>query len=122
MKINLMFPWQYPGQRDLRSLLLSVLLLGCLPGMVSAEFEGEYHDEDSGLIERLNFADGTAVIHGLSYRMAPALKVEINNSYGAFTMLKPGMFVRVLYLEHVDNDRQAVFIEELTNPAEWEET
>ena len=105
-----------------RKLLTAVLFTACLPGLASAEFEGDFDAEDSGYVERLNFAAGTAVIGGLSYRMAPGVKVEINDSYGAFTMLKRGMFVRVLYVEPSDTERRAVFIEELTNPAEWEET
>ncbi|MEM1433016.1 MAG: hypothetical protein AAGG11_03085 [Pseudomonadota bacterium] len=109
-------------RRSFQRLFIAAALIGGWSGIAVADFAGDYHDEDSGYIERLDFTAGTAVIGGLTYRMAPALKVEINNSYGAFTMLKKGMFVRVLYLEHIDNDRQVVFIEELTNASEWEET
>ena len=72
--------------------------------------------------ERINLASNTAVIGGLLYYMAPGVEVEINDSYGAFSMLKKGMFVRVYYVEPRDNDRRAVYIEHLTNPADWEET
>ena len=97
------------------------LLLSVLAGF-GFGFEGTYDEVDSGVIERINFTTGTAVIGGLNYGMAPELTVEINDSYGAFTMLKRGMFVRVYYVEYADNDRRAVFIEEVTDPREWEET
>lgn len=122
MRIYLQLLLQRLPRQPAMHLLAAGLLLGFLPGAAGAEFNGDYHDEDSGYIERLDFASGTAVIGGLSYRMAPVVAVEINDTYGAFTLLKRGMFVRVLFLEEIDNDRQAVFIEELTNPADREET
>lgn len=88
----------------------------------AAEPGVEYDAEQSGVIERIDLASGTAVIGGLRYSSAPDLKVEINDSYGAFSMLKAGMFVRIYFREPSDRVRQLVFVEQVTKPGVWEET
>ena len=111
------------NKRTVRALLGAGLVLSLsLFGTAQAAYQGDYDEEHSGVVERINLATNTAVIGGLLYYMAPQLQVEISNSYGAFSMLRKGMFVRVYFVEPRDDDRRAVFIEQLTNPAEWEES
>ncbi|MEM9743598.1 MAG: hypothetical protein AAF918_13020 [Pseudomonadota bacterium] len=105
----------------MRRFVLGVLLASSA-AIAAADFAGEYESEDVGQIERIELSTNTAIIGGLSYVMDPGVRVEINNSYGAFSMLQPGMFVRIYFNELSATDRRAVFIEHLTNSAEWEET
>ena len=66
-------------------------------GMAPAHAAGEETDQDRGQIEVLDFAAGTMIIDGLLYWTGPDLQVEINGSYGAFTMLQKGMYVDMEY-------------------------
>ena len=47
-----------------------------------------------GAIEQLDFDASTMVISGQRYSVSQTVKVEINGSYGAFTLLEIGMGVQ----------------------------
>jgi hypothetical protein len=76
--------------RSLIHLLLAVTLLLSLGA--AAQPAGPIA-EDAGVIQELDFAASTMVIDGLAYDVALDVRVEIAGSYGAFTMLEPGMRV-----------------------------
>ena len=95
---------------------LSTWLLGCcLTVQAIAAMPGTSYPlaSGSGVIESLSFADATMVVSGYRYRVAVDVKVEIGGSYGAFTMLKPGMPIRYEFLRISPTERRMVLIEEL---------
>ncbi len=62
--------------------------------------------EGQGRIDKLNFGNHTAQIGGYDYSVSMNAEVEINNSYGAFTMLEEGMLVEFEYLQFDDGTRR----------------
>lgn len=50
-----------------------------------------------GVIQQLNFADGTLIVDGYRYHVLPDTQVEIAGSYGAFTMLEVGMQIHMVF-------------------------
>lgn len=76
----------------------------------------------SARVESLNFADSTLIAGGLRYAMALDADVEIGGSYGAFTMLKPGMRIYFEYLVISPSERRIVLIRELPADVRLEET
>ncbi len=77
---------------------------------------------DSGRIESLDFAGSTMVVGGMIYAVTLDTKVEINGSYGAFTMLRVGMPIHFDYLEISRTERRMVLIQELPPGVDPEET
>lgn len=47
-----------------------------------------------GTIERVELDQHSLIISGQRYRVSQTAKVEIHGSYGAFTMLQPGMGIK----------------------------
>jgi hypothetical protein len=69
--------------------------------------------ERYGIIQELDFGANTMIFEGYRYRMAPELIVEIRGTYGAFTMLQPGMKAKVTYRLNSPSEREVVRIEHL---------
>lgn len=96
-------------------------LLACLP--VAVQATGTYAlATDSGRIEELDFAGSTMIVGGLRYRVAVDANVEIAGSYGAFTMLEPGMRIYYEYEVISRTERRVVLIRELPQGVRLEET
>jgi len=51
----------------------------------------------TGTIQQLDFGAGSMIVDGSRYYITPELHVEIGGSYGAFTMLKVGMKIQLVY-------------------------
>lgn len=79
---------------------LIVLITAWLLPLGAAAAAGGPVAEDAGVIQELDFAGNTMVIDGMSYRVAIDTRVEIGGSYGAFTMLRPGMRVYYEFEQH----------------------
>jgi hypothetical protein len=77
---------------------------------------------DVGRIEQVNFDSGTLIIDGLRYWAAHNIQVEIGDSYGALTMLRPGMVVRMHYRTKPGGQRELYRLEEETNPRRHHDT
>jgi hypothetical protein len=77
---------------------------------------------DAGEVQSLDFSAGKLIIGGLRYHMEVGAKVEIGGSYGAFTMLEPGMRVRFDYLVVSPSERRIVLIQELPANVRIDET
>lgn len=102
-----------------RALLIGLLALWLLPFAAGAEaLEGYPLTEDAGVIQKLDLDAQTLVIDGMRYRMALEAQVEIAGSYGAFTMLEPGMRVYFEYRRVSSSERIITMLREL--PAEVE--
>ena len=91
------------------------LMLLCLSGMAmhlrAQEFAPEVESE--GRIDRLDFGRATAQISGYDYTVSPTVEVEINNTYGAFTLLELGMLIQFNYLQFDNGQRQIIAIREV---------
>ena len=69
--------------------------------------------ESDGEIEKVDIAANTLMISGLNYRVAADANVEIGGTFGAFTMLKSGMKVRMLNRHISRTEREIIELETL---------
>ena len=75
--------------------------------------------ESEGEIQSLDFAWNKMVINGYEYDVATSVKVEINGSYGAFTMLEEGMLVEFSYLQFDDGVKRVTEVYEVDEVEEF---
>ncbi|MEM7079469.1 MAG: hypothetical protein AAF513_12650 [Pseudomonadota bacterium] len=97
-----------------RKLLLSgcALLALSLSAVVHAQYNaGEA--EGAGVIRELNFSSNKMNVAGSEYSVSPTVAVEINGSYGAFTMLQTGMKIEFVYLVYSDGEKVMTSIVEV---------
>ena len=73
--------------------------------------------EAQGQIRTLDFAAGRLVISGIRYRIAEDAAISVRGSYGALTMLRPGMKVDFVYRRHTGEDLEITTLEQL--PDDW---
>lgn len=101
-----------------------ILLSGLLSFQATAQTSPSPYPRatGTGIIEALDFDASTMVVSGYLYEVAVDTRVEIGGSYGAFTMLRPGMQIRFDYLRMSPSRRQMLVIEELPAGASVEET
>ena len=69
--------------------------------------------ERSGVIEEVELASSSLIVSGTRYRVALDAKVEINGTYGAFSLLSRGMKVRFVCRLISDQEREIVQLETL---------
>ena len=75
-----------------------------------------------GTIDSVDYGTNTAVIGGTRYSVAIDADVEVGGSYGAFTMLTPGMNVAFTFDLYSDNTRVVTEVKQLpagTVPLEY---
>ncbi|NKB99258.1 MAG: hypothetical protein GKR90_12295 [Pseudomonadales bacterium] len=75
--------------------------------------------DGEGQVQDLNFGANTMVINGYLYQVTDATKVEIDGSYGAFTMLKKGMIVEFSFLRFDDGVRRITELFEVDEVEEY---
>lgn len=78
--------------------------------------------EGSGVVESVDYGRETMVVSGYRYGVAADVEVEIAGSYGAFTMLQPGMRIYFEYLLVSPSERWMVTIREVPDGVSVEET
>ena len=66
-----------------------------------------------GIIHEIDIANYEIIIEGYRYQMSQTAEVEIAGTYGAFTMLSPGMRVEFNYLRFDDGRREIFRVREL---------
>jgi len=76
----------------------------------------------SGVIDELDFAGSSMIVSGYLYHLAVDTEVEIGGSFGAFTLLRPGMQIRFDYLVISPSERRMVRIQQLPAHVRIEET
>ncbi len=104
------------------ALVLALLLLLSSPGWAaSAPSYMAPETTMEGTIHELDFGANTMIFEGLRFRMAPDVQVEIRGTYGAFTMLQPGMKAVVTFRMISDTEREVTRIEQLPDNAALEE-
>ena len=101
--------------------LLFALLLACWshPAWSQAGVTPDEVEEE-GVIHELVVEANSLIISGVSFRVAYDARVQIRGTYGAFTLLRPGMKVKYLYRDYGD-DREIFEIEQLPDNTVLEE-
>jgi len=97
--------------KAIQSLICASALVLMLNPVQAQEFAPQV--ESQGRIDMLNFGTYEAQISGYDYSVSMNVEVEINDSYGAFTMLEEGMLVQFNYLQFDDGTRQIIDMREV---------
>ncbi|MEZ5558246.1 MAG: hypothetical protein R3E86_06835 [Pseudomonadales bacterium] len=98
----------------IRNLFLAAVLGVLVAGAASAQDSSEFPlKTGAGIVQSLDYNGSSMIVSGYSYDVALDAKVEIGGTFGAFTMLKPGMKVRIDYLVKSASSREIVLIEEI---------
>jgi hypothetical protein len=95
-----------------RVALLLILWLG-LFGQAAAQPAGFAVASRSGVVEALELDASSMIVSGYRYHVDLDTRVEIGGSYGAYTMLEPGMRIRFEYFVISPSERRMVLIQEL---------
>lgn len=74
-----------------------------------------------GVVQELDFNRSEMIVSGNRYSVAIDANVEIGGSYGAFTMLQPGMKIRFSFLVISPSEREIVEIKEIPPNAAMEQ-
>ena len=88
----------------------SLVLAGAIliAPIASATDEDFRIESRQGPIESADYSKNTMVVGGVSYDVAVDASVELGGSYGAFTMITPGMNVQILIRRYVDSGRREI--------------
>ncbi len=78
--------------------------------------------ESHGQVELLLFGEQQLQVAGRTYEVSPATQVEIGGSYGAFTLLQPGMKVYLRFVQYADGRREVLEIRQLPSGTRLEES
>ncbi|MCZ6618314.1 MAG: hypothetical protein O7E57_09295, partial [Gammaproteobacteria bacterium] len=78
--------------------------------------------EGEGTIHAVELTSNTLVINGVRFHVAFDARVEIQDNYGAFSMLQPGMKVAFEYRRHGPTNLEIFDIEQLSDNRRMEET
>lgn len=107
--------------KKLNPLALVLLILTALTGGQGWAQDVDLIEEE-GILHEIAFETNEVIINGVEYRVAYDAKVEIRGSYGAFTMLQPGMKLQYQYRRHSDTEREIFDIRQLPDNTALEET
>jgi hypothetical protein len=98
------------GKRLVRGLMLAGAML-VAPIAVADDFRIE---SKQGSVESVDYSASKLVVGGVSYDIAPDANVELGGSYGAFTMITPGMNVSIIVQRFIESGhRQIIEVKEL---------
>ncbi|XOV82160.1 MAG: hypothetical protein ACFHXK_15005 [bacterium] len=86
-------------------LQLAFLSVWLCAGAVHAQEFLAPEAEGAGEIQGLDFGSYRAVVNGTNYDVSPTVQVQINGTFGAFTMLEEGMFIEFTFLHYADGAR-----------------
>ena len=94
---------------------LMALLLVSISSLVLAASVAEFAPEKEmeGTIQAVDFGANTMIFEGIRFQVMSDAEVEIRGSYGAFTMLQPGMKAVVTYRLVSESERHAIRIVQL---------
>ena len=98
------------GKQLVRGLMLAGAIL-VAPFASADDFRIE---SKQGPVESVDYSTNKMVVGGVSYNMAADANVQLGGSYGAFTMITPGMNVSILVQRFIDTgERQIIEVKEL---------
>lgn len=86
-------------------LLAGAILVAPIAGAAEDDFRIESRQ---GPVESADYSKNSMVVGGVSYDVAADASVELGGSYGAFTMITPGMNVEILIRRYIDTGRREV--------------
>ena len=96
----------------MRALAVSLIVLAGLIGPVLGW--SQYAETDrTGVIHKVELGAQSVIISGMRYRVAIDAHVEIDGTYGAFSMLREGMRVRFVCTLISPEEREIVRLETL---------
>ncbi len=76
---------------------------------IASADDGDFRIESNqGPVESVDYAENKMVVGGVSYNVAVDASVELGGSYGAFTMITPGMNVKILIRRYLTPGRPEV--------------
>lgn len=78
--------------------------------------------ESHGQVELLHFGQQQLQVGGRTYDVNQAVQVEIGGTFGAFTLLQPGMQIYLRFVQHSDGRREVLEIRELAPGSRLEES
>ena len=110
------------GKRLSAGVAVMLLLLSTFWGSLSWANGFGAEMESQGQVERLSFGEQQLQVGGRIYEVNPAAKVEIGGTYGAFTLLQPGMKIYLRFVQHTDGRREVLEIRELAAGSRLEES
>lgn len=91
--------------------MLVIVLIALWSGQALAE-EGDV-GEGEGVVHDLIVERNEVIISGVGFKVAYDAQVEIRGSYGAYTMLQPGMKVFYEYRRYSPTELEIFAIEQL---------
>ena len=94
-------------------LYLTLALLGSLSWISMAAAQDVPVIQEEGEIQEIDIPNNNLVIDGVVYSVALDAKVEIGGSYGAFTLLQPGMKADFSYRMFDRNTREIFELSQL---------
>ena len=98
------------GKQLVRGLMLAGAIL-VAPFASADDFRIE---SKQGPVESIDYSANKLVVGGVSYDIAPDANVQLGGSYGAFTMITPGMNVSILVQRYIESgQRQVIEVKEL---------
>lgn len=101
-----------------RNMLSGLLLFWFVLMPASAATPWNYPERQTvGTIQDVELSESNLIVDGMRYGVAIDAHVEINGSYGAFTMLKTGMKIDFTYKVISESERLIVRIREI--PSEY---
>ena len=103
-----------------KMLSLLTLLLITFGGQLQAQ-EADVLEEQ-GIIEELKLAGNELIISGVTFKVAFDAEVQIRGSYGAYSMLQPGMKVYYEYRRYSPTELEIFTIEQLPDNQPIEES
>ena len=108
------------GKRFARGLVLAGAILVAPIASADDDFRIESRQ---GPVESADYSTNKIVVGGVSYDVALDASVELGGSYGAFTMIAPGMNVQILIRRYIDSGhREIIDVKELpagTQPVQY---
>jgi hypothetical protein len=95
-------------------LVRALVLVGAIAIAPLASADDFRIESREGVIDTADFQANEIVISGVRYVVAVDANVEVGGSYGAYTLLTPGMNVRFLLRRYIESgEREIIDLEEL---------
>jgi hypothetical protein len=102
--------------RFLEPIMRTLLLIGAITiAPIAAADDSDFSVESrQGSVESLDTSKGTIIVGGVAYDVAPDANIQLGGSYGAFTLMAPGMNVKIMMKRYIDTGRREIIeIQEL---------
>jgi len=96
-----------------RLMFLNTMLFMCVAMTAQGSQYNAPEVQRFGIVHEIDIANYEIIIEGYRYQVSQTAQVEIAGSYGAFTMLSPGMRVEFNYLRFDDGRKEIIRVREL---------